>query len=58
MIGFVVLVRAMPENDFGVFNLLYAFIPMLSTVASLGLEQTKRRYQPAPRRTKKGARSI
>jgi O-antigen/teichoic acid export membrane protein len=46
IVGFIVLVRAMPEHDFGVFNLLYAFIPMLSTVASLGLEQTMKRYQP------------
>jgi O-antigen/teichoic acid export membrane protein len=46
IIGFIVLVRAMPEEDFGVFNLLYAFIPVISTVASLGLEQTLRRYQP------------
>lgn len=46
IIGFIVLVRAMPELDFGVFNLLYAFIPVISTVASLGLEQTLRRYQP------------
>ena len=46
IIGFIVLVRAMPEEDFGVFNLLYAVIPVLSAVASLGLEQTLRRYQP------------
>jgi O-antigen/teichoic acid export membrane protein len=41
-----VMVRNMPEADFGVFNLLYAFIPLVSTLASLGLEQTLRRYQP------------
>lgn len=46
ILGFVVLVRAMPTEDFGVLNLLYAFIPVISTVASLGLEQTLRRYQP------------
>ena len=46
ILGFIVLVRAMPEEDFGVFNLLYAFIPVISTLASLGLEQTLRRYQP------------
>jgi O-antigen/teichoic acid export membrane protein len=44
--GYVVMVRSMPEGDFGVFNLLYAFIPVVSTIASLGLEQTLRRYQP------------
>ncbi|MGB7738774.1 MAG: lipopolysaccharide biosynthesis protein [Steroidobacteraceae bacterium] len=46
ILGYIVLVRAMTKEDFGVFNLLYAFIPVLSTVASLGLEQTLRRYQP------------
>jgi O-antigen/teichoic acid export membrane protein len=46
VISFIVLARAMPDEDFGVFNLLYAFIPVLSTVASLGLEQTLQRYQP------------
>jgi len=45
-LSYVILVRAMSEQDFGVFNLLYAFIPVVSTVASLGLEQTLRRYQP------------
>jgi O-antigen/teichoic acid export membrane protein len=44
--SYVVLVRAMSEQDFGVFNLLYAFIPVISTVVSLGLEQTLRRFQP------------
>ena len=46
VVAFIVLVRSMPEEDFGVFNLLYAFIPVVSTIASLGLEQTLRRYQP------------
>jgi O-antigen/teichoic acid export membrane protein len=46
ILSFVVLVRSMPAHDFGVYNLLYAFIPVVSTVASLGLEQTLRRYQP------------
>jgi O-antigen/teichoic acid export membrane protein len=46
ILGYIVLVRGMQEEDFGVLNLLYAFIPVLSTVASLGLEQTLRRYQP------------
>ncbi len=44
--GYVILVRAMTEHDFGVFSLLYAFIPVVGTVASLGLEQVLRRYQP------------
>jgi O-antigen/teichoic acid export membrane protein len=46
VLGYIVMVRAMTKEDFGVFNLLYAFIPVVSTVASLGLEQTLRRYQP------------
>lgn len=46
ILGYVVLVRGMAPQDFGVFNLLYTFIPAISTVASLGLEQTLRRYQP------------
>jgi O-antigen/teichoic acid export membrane protein len=45
-LGYIVMVRAMSREDFGVLNLLYAFYPLVSTVASLGLEQTLRRYQP------------
>src|SRR5687767_12544689 len=44
--GFAVMVRGMSEESFGVYNLLYSFIPVVSTVASLGLEQILRRYQP------------
>jgi O-antigen/teichoic acid export membrane protein len=44
--GYVVLVRHMAANDFGVLNLLYAFLPAVSTIASLGLDQVLRRYQP------------
>jgi len=46
VLGYIVLVRAIPKEDFGVFNLFYAFIPVVSTVASFGLEQVLRRYQP------------
>jgi len=46
ILGYIVLVRAIPKEDFGVFNLFYAFIPVVSTVASFGLEQVLRRYQP------------
>jgi O-antigen/teichoic acid export membrane protein len=45
-LGYVVLVRAMDKADFGVFNLLYSFIPLVATAVSLGLEQTLRRFQP------------
>jgi O-antigen/teichoic acid export membrane protein len=46
VVGYVILVRGLSKRDFGVFSLLYAFIPLVSTVASLGLEQTLRRFQP------------
>lgn len=46
ILGYIVMVRGMSKQDFGTFNLLYAFIPVISTAASLGLEQTLRRYQP------------
>ncbi len=46
ILGYIVLVRAMSKPDFGVFNLMYSFIPLVGTVASLGLEQTLRRFQP------------
>src|ERR1700687_2722267 len=46
VIGYVVLVRTMDKQEFGVFNLLYSFVPLVGTVASLGLEQTLRRFQP------------
>ncbi len=42
----------MSKEDFGLLNLLYSFIPLVGTAASLGLEQTLRRFQPglsAPR---------
>ncbi|MEP7242831.1 MAG: lipopolysaccharide biosynthesis protein [Gammaproteobacteria bacterium] len=45
-LSYVVLVRGLPEREFGVLSLLYAFIPVVATIASLGLEQTLRRYQP------------
>src|SRR5688572_12765312 len=46
ILGYVVMVRGMSEQDFGAFNLLYAFIPVVGTISSFGLEQTLRRYQP------------
>jgi O-antigen/teichoic acid export membrane protein len=46
LLGYVVFVRGMSEEDLGIFSLLYAFVPVVSTVASLGLEQVLRRYQP------------
>jgi O-antigen/teichoic acid export membrane protein len=46
VLGYIVMVRGMSEQDFGVLSLLYAFIPVMSTFTSLGLEQTLRRFQP------------
>ncbi|HSY04843.1 MAG TPA: oligosaccharide flippase family protein [Steroidobacteraceae bacterium] len=46
LLSYVVLVRALSEQSFGILSLFYAFIPVVSTVASLGLEQTLRRFQP------------
>jgi O-antigen/teichoic acid export membrane protein len=45
-LSYVVLVRGMAPHDFGVYNLLQAMIPVISTAASLGIEQTLRRFQP------------
>lgn len=45
-VSYVILVRALSKESFGILNLLYALIPVISTVASLGLEQTLRRFQP------------
>jgi O-antigen/teichoic acid export membrane protein len=44
--GYIVLIRGIPEEDFGVYSLLYAIIPLVSLVASLGLTQVLRRYEP------------
>jgi O-antigen/teichoic acid export membrane protein len=45
-LGYVVLVRAMRKEDFGVLSLLYSFTGLVGTAVSLGLEQTLRRFQP------------
>lgn len=46
VLSYVVLAHALAKEQFGVYSLLYAFIPVFSTLASLGLEQMLRRYQP------------
>jgi O-antigen/teichoic acid export membrane protein len=46
MLSYVVLIRGMEEEAFGIYNLLYAFVPVIATLTSLGLEQTLRRFQP------------
>ncbi len=46
ILGYIVLVRGLSEHDFGVFNLFYAVIPLMSAAISLGLEHVLRRYEP------------
>jgi O-antigen/teichoic acid export membrane protein len=53
--GYVVLVRALSEQAFGVYSLLYACIPVISTAASLGLELTLKRFQPEYLRARNAA---
>jgi O-antigen/teichoic acid export membrane protein len=45
-LALVVQVRGMSEHDFGVYSLLYTFIPVIGTLLSLGLEQVMQRFQP------------
>jgi O-antigen/teichoic acid export membrane protein len=51
MLSYIVLVRGMKEQAFGIYNLFYSFIPLVTTIASFGLEQTLRRFQPEYLRT-------
>jgi len=46
VVSYAVLVRGMSEQGFGVLNLLYSIIPIVSTCVSLGLDSTLRRFQP------------
>jgi O-antigen/teichoic acid export membrane protein len=46
MLSFVVLVRGLSEQSLGLYSLLYSVIPVITTLASLGLDQVLRRYQP------------
>jgi O-antigen/teichoic acid export membrane protein len=46
VIGTVVLVRAMSVASLGIYSLLYSVIPVIGAVASLGLDQALKRYQP------------
>ncbi|MEX2343375.1 MAG: oligosaccharide flippase family protein [Steroidobacteraceae bacterium] len=46
VVGYIVLVRGMSEHDFGIFNLLYAVIPVIGAVASFGIDNVLQRYQP------------
>src|SRR5450631_627891 len=51
VLSYVALVRGMKEHAFGIYNLFYSFIPVLTTLGSFGLEQTLRRFQPEYLRT-------
>lgn len=46
MVGYIVLVRLLPETEFGVYSLFYAVLPVVGTLLSFGMEDTLRRYQP------------
>ena len=40
------LVRLLPESEFGIYSLFYATLPVVGTLLSFGMEDTLRRYQP------------
>src|ERR1700683_3567201 len=46
MLSYVVLVRAMSAFSLGLYSLLYSVIPVIGAVASLGLDQVLKRFQP------------
>jgi O-antigen/teichoic acid export membrane protein len=46
ILSYVVLVRGLSEHSLGIFSLLYSVIPVVGTVASLGLDQVLKRFQP------------
>jgi O-antigen/teichoic acid export membrane protein len=46
LLGYVLLVRLLPESEFGVYSLFYAVVPVVGTLLSFGMEDTFRRYQP------------
>lgn len=45
-VALIIQVRGMSEHDFGIYSLLYTFIPVIGTLLSLGLEQVMQRFQP------------
>ena len=46
LLGYVVLVRWLPETEYGVYGLFCAMLPMVGTLLSFGMENTLSRYQP------------
>ncbi|MBN2093414.1 oligosaccharide flippase family protein [candidate division KSB1 bacterium] len=45
-LGTIFLVRALSESDFGIYNIFYSMISLLSMVASLGIGNTLQRFIP------------
>jgi O-antigen/teichoic acid export membrane protein len=45
-VGYVILVRALPTESFGVYSLFYTSIAAIAAALSLGLEQVLQRYSP------------
>ncbi|MCG8686812.1 MAG: oligosaccharide flippase family protein, partial [Desulfobacterales bacterium] len=45
-IAMILLVRALSEAEYGIYNLLYSMISLISMVASLGISNTLQRYVP------------
>jgi len=45
-VGYIILVRAFPAEQFGVYSLFYTFIAVIAAALSLGLEQVLLRYSP------------
>lgn len=46
LVATVLLVRTLSESEYGIYNLLYALIGLIGTIASLGLSDTLQRYIP------------
>jgi O-antigen/teichoic acid export membrane protein len=51
ILSYIVLVRGLSEQALGVYSLLYSVIPVMGTVASFGLDQVLKRFQPEYLRT-------
>ena len=46
LIAVTLLVRALSEHEYGIYNLLYSVIGFMGIVASLGISNTLQRYIP------------
>jgi O-antigen/teichoic acid export membrane protein len=45
-VALIVLIRALSENDYGVYNLFYSIIGIVGMIASFGLSNTLQRFIP------------